>query len=281
MNKNKLSIVNKILKSFIRKNDENKEWIYSIKQSEEWLKLTYEAFLEFESNLNLLFNIQKSRILDNIEDLGENITHEILNIYIENIEKQQVLYEQILYKHFMSILNLIKSEVLSQVGESSIEVSFDLLNEKALKFLEEKKIKFAIKVADTTHKAIIRELSEGFKLGEGIPELSNRIKNMPEFSMKRATVVARTEVISSSNAGTLEGYKESGVVIGKEWDSHKDERTRKHHLEANGQRVKLEDPFIVDDDLLDYPGDNSHDAKASNVIQCRCTLIPILEGEVI
>lgn len=281
MNKNKLSIVNKILKSFIRKNDENKEWIYSIKQSEEWLKLTYEAFLEFESNLNLLFSIHKSRLLDSIEDLGENITHEILNIYIENIEKQQVLYEQILYKHFMSILNLIKSEVLSQVGESSIEVSFDLLNEKALKFLEEKKIKFAIKVADTTHKAIIRELSEGFKLGEGIPELSNRIKNMPEFSMKRATVVARTEVISSSNAGTLEGYKESGVVIGKEWDSHKDERTRKHHLEANGQRVKLEDPFIVDDDLLDYPGDNSHDAKASNVIQCRCTLIPILEGEVI
>ena len=281
MNKNKLSIVNKILKLFIRKNDENKDWIYSIKQSEEWLKLTYEAFLEFESNLNLLFSIQKSRLLDSIEDLGENITHEILNIYIENIEKQQVLYEQILYKHFMSILNLIKSEVLSQVGESSIEVSFDLLNEKALKFLEEKKIKFAIKVADTTHKAIIRELSEGFKLGEGIPELSNRIKNMPEFSMKRATVVARTEVISSSNAGTLEGYKESGVVIGKEWDSHKDERTRKHHLEANGQRVKLDDPFIVDDDLLDYPGDNSHDAKASNVIQCRCTLIPILEGEVI
>lgn len=281
MNKNKLRIVNKILKSFIRKNDENKDWIYSIKQSEEWLKLTYEDFLEFESDLNFLFSIQKSRLLDSIEDLGENITHEILNIYIENIEKQQVLYEQIVYKHFISILNLIKSEVLNQVGESSIEVSFDLLNEKALKFLEEKKIKFAIKVADTTHKAIIRELSEGFKLGEGIPELSNRIKNMPEFSMKRATVVARTEVISSSNAGTLEGYKESGVVIGKEWDSHEDERTRKHHLEANGQRVKLDDPFIIDDDLLDYPGDNSHDAKASNVIQCRCTLKPILEGEVI
>lgn len=281
MNKNKLSIVNKILKSFIRKNDENKDWIYSIKQSDKWLELTYEAFLEFESEFNLLLSLQQSRLIDSIEDLGENITHEILNMYIENIEKQQVLYEQIVYKHFMSILNLVKSEILSQVGEASIEVSFDLLNERALKFLEDKKIKFAIKVADTTHKAIIKELSEGFKLGEGIPELSNRIKNMPEFSMKRATVVSRTEIISSSNAGTLQGYKESGVVIGKEWDSHEDERTRKHHLEANGQRVKIDDPFIVDDDLLDYPGDNSHDAKASNVIQCRCTLKPILEGEVI
>ncbi len=280
MNKNKLSIVNTILKSFIRKNDENKDWVYSIKQSDEWLELTYEAFLEFESEFNLLLSLQQSRLIDSIEDLGENITHEILNMYIENIEKQQVLYEQIVYKHFMSILNLVKSEVLNSVGQSSIEVSFDLLNENALKFLEDKKIKFAIKVADTTHKAIIKELSEGFKLGEGIPELSNRIKNMPEFSMKRATVVSRTEIISSSNAGTLQGYKESGVVIGKEWDSHEDERTRKHHLEANGQRVKLDDPFVVDDDLLDYPGDNSH-AKASNIIQCRCTLKPILEGEVI
>ncbi|MBC8630273.1 hypothetical protein H8697_00925 [[Eubacterium] tenue] len=281
MNKNKLSIVNTILKSFIRKNDENKDWIYSIKQSDKWLELTYEAFLEFESEFNLLLSLQQSRLIDSIEDLGEDITHEILNMYIENIEKQQILYEQIVYKHFMSILNLVKSEVLNQVGQSSVGVSFDLLNENALKFLEDKKIKFAIKVADTTHKAIIKELSEGFKLGEGISELSNRIKNMHEFSMKRATVVSRTEIISSSNAGTLQGYKESGVVIGKEWDSHEDERTRKHHLEANGQRVKLDDPFIVDDDLLDYPGDNSHDAKASNVIQCRCTLKPILEGEVI
>lgn len=281
MNKSKLSIVNTILKSFIRKNDENKDWIYSIKQSDEWLELTYEAFLEFESEFNLLLSLQQSRLIDSIEDLGADITHEILNMYIENIEKQQVLYEQIVYKHFMSILNLVKSEVLNSVGQSSVGVSFDLLNENALKFLEDKKIKFAIKVADTTHRAIIKELTEGFKNGEGIPELSNRIKNMPEFGMKRATVVSRTEIISSSNAGTLEGYKESGVVIGKEWDSHEDERTRKHHLEANGQRVKLDDPFIVDDDLLDYPGDNSHDAKASNVIQCRCTLKPILEGEVI
>ena len=104
---------------------------------------------------------------------------------------------------------------------------------------------------------------------------------MPEFDMKRATVVARTEIISSSNAGTLQGYKESGVVIGKEWSSTKDKRTRDHHKEAEGQRVKLDEHFIVDGDLLDYPGDNSYNAKASNVIQCRCSLKPILEGEVI
>lgn len=279
MDKNKLSIINSILKEFILKNDDNKEWIYQLNQSDEWLEMVYEAFLEFEGEFNKLLKIQQSKIIDSIDN--GTVTNEILQIYIDNIEKQQALYEQIVYKHFINILNLVKKEVLSSIGENSISISFDLLNEKALKFLEDKKIKFAIKVADTTHKAIINELSEGFEKGESIPELSNRIKNMPEFDMKRATVVARTEIISSSNAGTLQGYKESGVVIGKEWSSTKDERTRDHHKEAEGQRVKLDEPFIVDGDLLDYPGDNSHDAKASNVIQCRCSLKPILEGEVI
>lgn len=279
MDKDKLCIINEILKEFILDNDKNKTWIYQINQSDEWLDATYEAFLEMESEFHNLLKIQRSKIIESIEN--GTVTNEILKIYIENIEKQQVLYEQIVYKNFLNIMNLVKQEILSELGQTSISITFDLLNEKALKFLEDKKIKFAIKVADTTHKAIINELSEGFEKGESIQELSNRIKDMPEFDMKRATVVARTEIISSSNAGTLQGYKESGVVIGKEWSSTKDERTRDHHKDVEGQRVALDNPFIVDGDLLDYPGDNSYDAKASNVIQCRCSLKPILEGEVI
>ncbi len=279
MDKDKLCIINEILKEFILDNDKNKTWIYQINQSDEWLDATYEAFLEMESEFHNLLKIQRSKIIESIEN--GTVTNEILKLYIENIEKQQVLYEQIVYKNFLNIMNLVKQEILSELGQTSVSITFDLLNEKALKFLEDKKIKFVIKVADTTHKAIINELSEGFEKGESIQELSNRIKDMPEFDMKRATVVARTEIISSSNAGTLQGYKESGVVIGKEWSSTKDERTRDHHKEAEGQRVKLDEPFIIDGDLLDYPGDNSYDAKASNVIQCRCSLKPILEGEVI
>lgn len=279
MDKDKLCIINEILKEFILDNDKNKTWIYQINQSDEWLDATYEAFLEMESEFHNLLKIQRSKIIESIEN--GTVTNEILKIYIENIEKQQVLYEQIVYKNFLNIMNLVKQEILSELGQTSVSITFDLLNEKALKFLEDKKIKFAIKVADTTHKAIINELSEGFEKGESIQELSNRIKDMPEFDMKRATVVARTEIISSSNAGTLQGYKESGVVIGKEWSSTKDERTRDHHKDVEGQRVALDDPFIVDGDLLDYPGDNSYDAKASNVIQCRCSMKPILEGEVI
>lgn len=279
MDKDKLCIINEILKEFILDNDKNKTWIYQINQSDEWLDATYEAFLEMESEFHNLLKIQRSKIIESIEN--GTVTNEILKLYIENIEKQQVLYEQIVYKNFLNIMNLVKQEILSELGQTSVSITFDLLNEKALKFLEDKKIKFAIKVADTTHKAIINELSEGFEKGESIQELSNRIKDMPEFDMKRATVVARTEIISSSNAGTLQGYKESGVVIGKEWSSTKDERTRDHHKDVEGQRVALDNPFIVDGDLLDYPGDNSYDAKASNVIQCRCSMKPILEGEVI
>ena len=112
MDKDKLCIINEILKEFILDNDKNKTWIYQINQSDEWLDATYEAFLEMESEFHNLLKIQRSKIIESIEN--GTVTNEILKIYIENIEKQQVLYEQIVYKNFLNIMNLVKQEILSE-----------------------------------------------------------------------------------------------------------------------------------------------------------------------
>ena len=85
MDKDKLSIINEILKEFILDNDKNKTWIYQINQSDEWLDATYEAFLEMESEFHNLLKIQRSKIIESIEN--GTVTNEILKIYIENIEK--------------------------------------------------------------------------------------------------------------------------------------------------------------------------------------------------
>ena len=46
---------------------------------------------------------------------------------------------------------------------------------------------------------------------------------------------------------------------------------RPGHAEADGQEVKIDEPFIVDGESLMYPGDVT--GSASNVINCRCTVI--------
>ena len=49
--------------------------------------------------------------------------------------------------------------------------------------------------------------------------------------------------------------------------------TRPSHLEADGQEVDQDEPFIVDGEELMYPRDSSMGASAGNIINCACTSI--------
>ena len=56
------------------------------------------------------------------------------------------------------------------------------------------------------------------------------------------------------------------------WFATLDDRVREHHLDAHRQVVPLEAQFEVGGEMIDAPGDGS----AANVINCRCTLVPVL-----
>lgn len=130
------------------------------------------------------------------------------------------------------------------------------------------------------------QLSEGFAAGEGIQQLASRLNTVAGLSTPRALVTARTEVIGAANAGAYEQMVFSGFTddeVDKEWLATEDPRTRKSHREADGQRVGLHQPFVVDvvkseggvdvtvgTENLRFPGDP--EGSAGNVINCRCSI---------
>ena len=57
----------------------------------------------------------------------------------------------------------------------------------------------------------------------------------------------------------------------KQWVTVGDERVRDLHVRANGQIKPINQPFIVNDERLMYPGDNFYGASANNTINCRCS----------
>jgi uncharacterized protein with gpF-like domain len=61
------------------------------------------------------------------------------------------------------------------------------------------------------------------------------------------------------------------------WLSTVDSRTRPTHVAADQQRTLLTSPFIVGGAQLLFPGDPT--GPADEVIQCRCTMLPIVLGE--
>lgn len=61
--------------------------------------------------------------------------------------------------------------------------------------------------------------------------------------------------------------------VEKTWTAILDSVTREAHVRANGQVVAFNEPFLVMDEKLMYPGDTSLGATVRNIINCRCSSI--------
>lgn len=141
---------------------------------------------------------------------------------------------------------------------------------------------------DQVYSLIAREVSLGAGMGESIPEIRDRIQKILSMTdtprwPNRATVVARTETVGSLNAGRFDSFRAVSEDLGGDfermWLATSDERTRPTHMEADGQRVPMNAPFMVGGFPLWFPGDPS--GPAHEVIQCRCTSLLVRPGETI
>lgn len=117
------------------------------------------------------------------------------------------------------------------------------------------------------------ELIVGFQAGESVPELSKRVRTVLASTEVRARAIARTEVISASNAGSLAQMRLLGenAPTKKTWLATNDSRTRPTHRAADGETVALGEEFLIGGSRMDFPGDPS--GPADEVINCRCTLV--------
>lgn len=142
-------------------------------------------------------------------------------------------------------------------------------------------------VPDEVYALIVREVETGLARNEGIPDISDRIRQILTASghdrwPNRATTVARTEALAAVNAGVYNGAVQDAEQRGdvapmKVWLATEDQRTRPTHNEADGQRTLLTSPFVVGGFELLYPGDPR--GPAQEVINCRCSILPVVLGE--
>lgn len=118
-------------------------------------------------------------------------------------------------------------------------------------------------------------IDEGIRDAEAIPDIVDRIRRAGVFSEARGYRIARTEVISASNAATHFGVARNVDTEGmtKTWLSTGDHRTRETHRRANNQEQSYNDPFQVGSSELLFPGDSSLGASAKELVQCRCSCL--------
>lgn len=133
--------------------------------------------------------------------------------------------------------------------------------------------------ADELKKSIRAEVSRGVANGKTFFDIAEEIGgiNSPfKIGFNKAVRIARTEghrVREESAYHCQKRAKQNGADVVKVWDSSMDSKTRKTHVECDGQVREIDEPFDVGGCKMMYCGDPS--GKASEVINCRCTTIQI------
>ena len=126
-----------------------------------------------------------------------------------------------------------------------------------------------------------RHVQRALDTGEPIPSqaVDRMVERYKDRLLKvRGDRIARTEALSSLNAGRKEGFaqlvEKSGVPsdkVVKVWDATGDGRTRDTHIGMDGQSKPLDEPFVsTNGHRLQFPGDASLGAPGAETIQCRC-----------
>lgn len=188
----------------------------------------------------------------------------------------------------LQIFTPLLSKIMEERGNEALffigsNIGFDLDNPRARRFIEQKAGLLIKNIDDTTQQDLRKELSAGLEVGEGIPDLQERVKKIfDKATDSRAERIARTETIKASNAGQRLAWEQSGVVEGKQWLTAADERVCPLCNSMDGKFVALKKSFFREGDTLEV-----EDAKTQFVeniqepplhAQCRCTLIPVLKG---
>lgn len=136
-----------------------------------------------------------------------------------------------------------------------------------------------VDVPDQTYTLITSQIAEGALAGESIAKIRDRVRESFDVSgtpywQNRPTVVARTETSSAMNAGRQGAFTEVAFDLGEPFEKmwlatmagKAATRTRPTHREADGQRVPLDQPFIVGGFPGMFPG--APELPAEEAIQC-------------
>lgn len=227
------------------------------------------------------FNQQKAQVLDALPDIAKGMSKKLDPLFDINAEIARLAL-------------LFAPTLKSEVSEAGLEAmlligvdGFDTTDPTIAEFIKHRTRLVSTAINQETDKQLRAELAEGISSGEGVAELRARIERVYGAAAgARSERIARTETIRAENFASQEAWRQSGMVEKKEWYTAHDERVCKFCGPMNGTIVELAanyfdkgDRFTGSDggpplkiDFDDVSGPPLH-------VNCRCTLLPVLNDE--
>lgn len=282
-----LKLLDKSIDNLLLKVDnENKKWLKSSGFPEGQQKIMLQSMNQFEKAYHSFLLVIEKDVIHFLKSQESNKVKKAQNkvmtglaiVLQDFLKSKDASYAKKLNDIYSAFSNPLMSNVANIVAsEMAKDKKAESLSVQANKWLDAHTIKFSNQVQKTTYEAVINAIKNSKDINDAIQKL----RELPEFDWKRARATARTETIAASNGGTLEGWRQSDVIGGKEWMCANSSNSRDTHKAADGQIVLLEDPFIVGGCKLMHPADSSLGANAEEVVNCRCTMRAVRKSKMV
>jgi SPP1 gp7 family putative phage head morphogenesis protein len=175
----------------------------------------------------------------------------------------------------VAALDKAGQELFEETGVKPPDDPWKMPSSVALQYLQSRENRLA-NASDEVWERIKTQLDEGLRKGEPLSKLADRIRaEFTDIGKADAMRIASTETSAAYGVARQEAMKEAGVKF-KQWLTSGLPNVRPAHRAAEGQIVKVDEPFLVGGEYLMHPGDPS--GSAGNVINCHCVSIAVAEG---
>ena len=188
-----------------------------------------------------------------------------------DMNKNKTILQNIARVQYTIIANAFKNYALDRMQNvKDFDSEFD---RKLNQYIEDNVGTLITDINETTRLRIQNVINNSFNEGLSTEQTGNALRNtILGFGAYRANLIARTEThrtASWANETVAENMNISGTQ--KEWIAIQDARTRTTHSIASGQRIPLDQKFVVGGERLKYPGDPA--GSPGETINCRCSVI--------
>ncbi len=149
--------------------------------------------------------------------------------------------------------------------------------------------RFTKSMTETDLNALTDKIVQLSSQGVSIPEIASEVRVFFESAAKnQVDTIVRTEALRVANMASIDAYKQSDVVVGKQWTTAGDSDVCEFCLEAEKQYkdVSLDKPFAKKGETLTTEGgetmvlDYSSLESAPLHPRCRCDVLPVIADDI-
>lgn len=269
----KVKDANEIGRSQVPKETAEKYWLKQVEESEEFEQT-------FKRGLIKIFNRQEANTLEALDKTQKAVDKSDIEDILFDLAEENKVAVDILVPVIKEYMAVAGEEAMNLVDSS---ITFDVTEETIKKFLKGRALKGIRKMNRVTRAALRVVLADAVKEGLGIPETARKIRDVfGDAKTYRAERIARTEILKAGNEAQVEAYKQSGVVMGKEWFTALDEGVCQWCQPMHGRVKSLDGNFFIQGESftgtkggilrLDFETVDEPPLHP----QCRCVMLPVV-----